>query len=618
MDGFLAFTVLGLVMGAGYAVAASGLVLTYTTSGVFNIAHGAVGMVMAFLYWELTAGRGLPAWAGSLLVVGVVAPASGALIERTVMRRVAGSPVSVSLVVTVGLLVALIGVAQTAWPPAARPVEPFFGAAGIGVGGAFVTYHDLLTIVLSLVAGGGLYALLNRTRIGIAMRASADDRDLLALYGGRPRLVSSIAWAIGAAFAALAGILLTPIVQLDYYALTLLVISAYAAAMLGRLRSLPLTFAGAVALGLVQSYAAGYLPTSQALVGVRAAIPTLFLFAVLVFLPQVRLRVGEIRGIAAVRVPGAGKVAAAGLAFVAAVGAASLLLPTVQVHRLTLGLVYAAAMLSLVLLTGYGGHVSLAQFTFAGVGAVTVAKVGASSPLALLAAAAVAAAVGALVALPVLRLTGLYLALGTLAFGQLMDKLVFQALFGLGGSLPVARPAVLAGEDAYAVFTATIFVALAAGLLALRRGRLGRRVVAARDSPLAAATLGLDGRALRIGLFALSAGVAGLAGGLFAGLRGSVGAADFQVMLSLPLLLLAVVGGATSVTGAVIGGFALMLLPVLQSEAPALGGLVFLLVGIGAIGLGREPGGMASRVFRAGHWCRRAAATKGLLPRAAS
>ncbi|MQA87638.1 MAG: inner-membrane translocator [Streptosporangiales bacterium] len=589
-------------MGAGYAVAASGLVLTYTTSRVFNVAHGAIGMVMAFCYWELSAGGlvpgGLPAWAAVLLVVGVIAPAFGLAVERIMMRRLTESPAGVSLVVTVGLLVALIGLAQTLWPPTARPVEPFFGAGGVRLGGVLVTYHDLLTIGVSLAVAAGLYLLLGRTRTGIAMRAVAVDRDLLALHGGRPRLLSSLSWAVGAALAALAGILLTPIVQLDYYELTLLVVAAYAAAVLGRLRSLPLTFAGAVVLGLLQSYAAG----------LRAAIPTLFLFAVLVFLPQVRLRSGGIRGIAAVPVPGPRRVAAAGLALVAAVGLASLLLPTVQVSRLALGLVYATVMLSLVLLTGYGGHVSLAQFTFVGVGAVTVAKLGGSpgwpSPLALLAGAAVAAAVGALVALPVLRLTGLYLALATLAFGQLMDKVVFQTAFGLGESLPVPRPREFAGEGAYAVFVAAVFVVMAAGLLALRRGRIGRMLVAMRDSPAACATLGLNQRGLRIGLFAASAGMAGLAGGLFGGLRGTIGAADFQVFKSLPLLLLAVVGGVTSVTGALLGGLVLMLLPILQSEVPALGGLVFLLVGIGAVSLGRDPGGAASHLFRAGRWAR--------------
>jgi branched-chain amino acid transport system permease protein len=604
MTALLAFTVLGLVTGAGYAVAASGLVLTYSTSRVFNVAHGAVGMVMAFLYWELSHHRGLPAWAALLLVVGVVAPLCGAVVERTMMRHLADAPVGVSLVVTVGLLVGLIGLAQAVWPPTARPVRPFFGERGFRLGEAFVSLHDLITIAVALAVAVVLYAFLNLTRVGVAMRASVDDRGLLALHGARPSRMSALSWSAGSALAALGGILLTPVVQLDYYELTLLVISAYAAAMLGRLRSLPLTFAGALVLGLLQSYAVGYLPTAGALSGLRAAIPTLFLFAALLLLPQAQLRVGQIRGVAGVPVPPAGKAALAGATLVSAVWVVSFALPEVHLARLALGFTYALVALSLVPLTGYGGYVSLAQFTFVGVGAVTVAKLGSSSPLALVAAAAVAAGVGALVALPSLRLHGLYLALTTLAFAQLADKLLFQAgfAFGFNGSLPVPRLEVLglrlADERAYLVLATLVFVLAGLGVLALRRGRYGRMIIAMRDSPAACATLGLDLRAGRVALFALSAGLAGLAGGVLGGLRQTVAASDFQLFTSLPLLLLAVVAGVTSVTGAGIAGMLLMLLPVLQSEFPALGGLVFLVVGLAAVGLGRDPNGIASHLFR--------------------
>jgi branched-chain amino acid transport system permease protein len=608
MSGFIAFTVLGLVTGAGYAVAASGLVLTYSTSRVFNVAHGAVGMVMAFLCWELTVQRGLPAWLAVLLVVGVAAPLLGALAERVMMRHLAGAPEGTTLVVTVGLLIMLIGAAQAVWPATARPVEPFFGQRGFRVGTAFVTFHDLVMVAAALVVAGGLYGLLTRTRIGAAMRASVDNRDLLRLYGARTSMVSALSWAIGAALAALAGILLTPVVGLSYFDLTLLVISAYAAAVVGRLRSLPWTFAGALLLGLAQSYAVGYLPPTEALSGLRAAIPALFLFAALLLSPQATLRVGQIKGIAGVPVPPARRALVAGAVLVGAAAAASLALTAAQNDQLALGFVYGVVMLSLVPLTGYGGFVSLTQLTFVGIGAVTVARLGTASPLGLLAAAAVAALVGALVALPALRLRGLYLALSTLAFGLLMDKLVFQSslAFGFNGSLSVPRLALpgvdLSGERAYLVVSAAAFVAVGLGVLALRRSRYGRILLAMRDSPAGCATLGLNMRWTRVRLFALSAGIAGFAGGLLGGLRQTVAATDFQLMGSLPLLLLAVVAGVTSVSGAALGGMALMLLPVLASEFPALGGLVYLCVGVASVGLGRDPNGVVSHLFKLGRW----------------
>ena len=604
MTAFLAFTVLGLVTGAGYAIAAGGLVLTYSTSRVFNVAHGAIGMVMAFLWWQLGAQLDVPSWLAALLVVGVAAPLLGVLAERLMMRHLADAPVGTTLVVTVGLMVTLIGAAQAIWPASARTVEPFLGQRGFTVATAFVTYHDLIMVGAAIASAAMLYGLLTFTRFGVAMRASVDNRGLLRLYGARTAVVSALSWAIGSALAALAGIMLTPVVGLSYFDLTLLVISAYAAAVVGRLKSLPWTFAGALLLGLAQSYAVGYLPPVELLSGLRAAIPALFLFAALILSPQAQLRVGQIKGFSGVPVPGARRTLVAGAVLVGAVAAVAYAVPATQADRLALGFVYGIVMLSLVPLTGYGGFVSLTQLTFVGIGAITVARLGSPSPLSLLAAAAVAALVGVVVALPALRLQGLYLALSTLAFGLLMDKLVFQAsfAFGFNGSLTAPRLLNIRGERAYLVLSTVAFVLVGAGVLALRRSRHGRILLAMRDSPAGCATLGLNLRWTRVRLFALSAGIAGFAGGLFGGLRQTVAATDFQLFNSLPLLLLAVVAGVTSVTGAALGGMTLMVLPIVASEVPTLGGLVFLCIGVASVGLGRDPNGVASRLFAIGRW----------------
>ena len=606
MSSLLSFTILGIFTGAAYAIAASGLVLTYSTTRVFNIAHGAFGMVMAFVYWDFSQRQNIPAWISLGLVLLVVAPAFGLFVQRFVTRGLGDAPVSVSLVVTVGLFVGLIGLAQQIWPPAARSVPQFFNQRGFELGDVFITYHQLLTILLSALVAGGLFLLLNRTRVGTAMRAAVDNPDLLKLYGGKPGLVAALAWAIGTSLAALAGILLTPVIGLDYYELTLLVINAYAAAMLGRLKSLPLTFAGAMTLGILQSYAVAYLPSTGDLSGLRAVIPTLFLFAVIIAMPQAQLRVGQVKGIVSARLPSVQRAVTAGAVLVVVVAVLTLSMSASNVLLAGTAATYAMVMLSLVLLTGYGGHVSLAQFTFAGVGALAYAKLDSPNLLGLLLAALIAAAVGALVALPVLRLTGLYLALSTLAFGVLMDKLVFQAsfAFGFNGSLPAERLAVLGititDGGTYVLLMTIIFVLMGIGLLQLRRGRLGRILIAMRDSPAACGTLGLNMRWFRVGLFGLSAGMAGLAGALFAGLRQTISATDFQLLSSLPLLLLAVVCGVTSVTGAAIGGVFFMMLPVLQSNYPGLAGLAFVVIGFGAVALGRDPNGLANLLFAVG------------------
>jgi branched-chain amino acid transport system permease protein len=605
MDLFVSYTITGLFFGAAYAVAASGLVLTYTTTRIFNLGHGAISMIMAYIYWQLHVDSGLPTWLSVVLVLFVIAPLFGVVLERFVMRGLGDSPVSVTLVVTLGLFVFLVGVAQYFWPTTRqRYVSRFFGYHSFSVLGVQMYYHYLLTIVVAALVAGGLYVLLNRTRIGTAMRAAVDNRELLTLFGASANRVSMLSWAIGSSLAALAGVLLVSQTGLDYYSLTFLVVSSFAAAMLGRLTSLPLTYLGAVVLGLLVGYSQ-YVRHPQVLQdGLQTSLPTLMLFGILIFVPQVRLRVGQVKGILAASVPSATRAIAAGVGLLVLTVVVLPMLDVTNTQRVGIAITYAIVMLSLVLLTGYGGYVSLAQLTFVGVGATVVAKMHTSSPVAILIAILVSAAVGALVALPVLRLTGLYLALATLAFGQLMDNIVFQAnsLYAFGGSLPVDRVSLFGygfgDTGAYVFLMVAVFVLVALGLLALRRGPVGRLLIALRDSPVACGTLGLNQRWFRVAVFSVSAGIAGLGGALLAGLHEYATAADFDTFQSLPLLLTVVVAGVTSMSGALVGGFLLMLLPVIQATDPSLSGLVFLVIGGGALLLGRDPNGLMNVVYR--------------------
>ncbi len=231
-----------------------------------------------------------------MLVLFVVAPAIGVVIQRFIARGLGDAPVGVGLIVTVGMFVGVVGLAQKQWPPEARFVEPFFADKSWQVGESIVTAQQVITILASVAVAVGLYLLLTRTRIGTAMRASVDNPELLKLFGGRPDTAAAISWALGISLSALAGILLVPVVGLDYFALTLLVVNAYAAAMVGRLKSLPLTFAGAMALGILDSLALGYITPDSFLANIRPALPPLFLFAIVILLPQAQLRVGQVKG----------------------------------------------------------------------------------------------------------------------------------------------------------------------------------------------------------------------------------------------------------------------------------------------------------------------------------
>ncbi|MGZ4105181.1 MAG: ABC transporter permease [Actinomycetota bacterium] len=601
MNVFLSFTVIGIVTGAIYAIAATGLVVTYSTSGIFNIAHGAIGMVMAFLYWELRVHRHWPAPLALALIVLVIAPALGALIERTLMRRLRGATVAASLVVTVGLMVLLLGIGEAIWDPTVgRELPEFFYPKGFHLLGTFVTWHDAITILAGAGVASFLWLFLGRTRTGVAMRAVVDDRNLLSLNGARPDRVSMLSWALGASLASLAGILLAPVLQLNHLVLTLLVVNAYAAAMVGRLRSLPLTYLGGLALGLAESYTIGYVHLQGWLLGLRPSIPTLFLFAVLLLLPESRLRAARLAGAVTPRVPTRRTALTGSVILVLAAVVASRMLSSSDLIRVGQGMAFALIMLSLVPLTGFGGQVSLCQMTFAGLGAFAMAKLGVDgSILGLLLAAALAAGVGALIALPALRLQGLYLALSTMAFAALMDYMFFPNthVFGNLGTVPVARLRFLGmrfeSERAYFVLLAVAFAALSLVVVSIRRGRFGRRLTAMRDSQVACATLGLSLARTKLAVFMLSAAMAGVAGALYGGLRGSAGPTDFVMFQSLPILLLAVIGGITSTSGALIGGLSFALLGVLQEKVPSIGGITFLLTGLGAVSVGMNPNGVS-------------------------
>jgi branched-chain amino acid transport system permease protein len=596
----LALTVTGLVTGCIYALTASGLVLTYTTSGIFNFAHGAVGMIAAFSYWQLTVKQGIPTVPAVLLTVLVLSPLMGVLIELVLVRRLGNASLEVTLTVTVGLLLLLLALANTIWDTTTpRRVHAFFAGHQVTVGGVVLRYHQLVIIAAAIVVPLALWAFLRLTRTGVAMRAVVDDRELAALTGASPARIGMLGWGLGAALAGLAGVLLASQVELNATTLTLLVINGYAAAVMGRLSNLPLTIAGGLLLGVLQSLAVGYVTISW-LNQVQQIIPMLFLFLALLIAPPTRLRIGQLAPLVAPKVPGARQsyLAAAGFLVVAAV--ITLTLPIANVDRVTHGVAVAIILLSLVPMVGYGSMVSLCQLTFAGVGCVAMAKTG-GSVLGLLVAVLAPAAVAVLIALPTMRLRGLYLSLATLAFGYAMDDAFFSngSVMTLTLGLPVPRPLGLDGARGYLFFVTVAFTLCAVGVLALRRSTLGRRLVALGDSPAGCATIGMSIRSTKLGVFALSAGLAGLGGALLGGQQGVVGVTDFSLLFSLTLLLMAVVWGIRTISGVLIAALLLEIVPMLNGHLGAIGNSVLpLLVGLGAVGLGKSQNGIVGAVLQ--------------------
>jgi branched-chain amino acid transport system permease protein len=622
MSEFLTFTVIGIVYGCIFALTSTSLVLVYTTSGVFNFANGAIGMIGAFAYWELAINRGWPDWLAILAVLLVIAPALGALIEFGLIRRVARLGLEATITVTIALLLLLIAIATIIWSPDTTRVVPyFFPGDQVKIAGIYVTYHQLIVVGVALLIAIGLRLFLYNTRTGIATRAVVDDGELASLTGANPSRYSQLGWAMGSSIAALAGILLSALVNLDIETLALLVINGYAAAVIGRLRNLPLTFAGGIVLGLITQYLHGYLPQGAWLNTLYPISPMVILFIALLLLPPRGLP-GRVTAPRQPRIPKLRESVVAGAIFVVLAFFVAGALSMHSLNVATIGISYGVIMLSLVLLTGYGGQISLCQLTFAGLGAYAMAHVGGQSGslLGILAAVGLAGAVGAIIALPALRLRGLYLALSTLAFAFAMDAGFFQNNRFLGEVAPlfISRPHIpgidTTNNRTYFVVVCTVFALAAVGILALRRSTFGRRLIAMGDSQAACATMGLSLTRMKLAVFTLSAGLAGLGGALLAASAesGLVSASDYQTTESLILLLLAVVAGIRTVSGMAFAGILLALGPTLQTASwmphALQADIVPLLVGLSAIGIAYNPGGTFGGNTPAQRWRDRKAA----------
>ena len=602
MSEFFSLLVAGIVAGSIYAVSASGLVVTYNTTGIFNFAHGAVGMLMAYLFWQFWQGWHWPVILSLVLVLAVAAPLLGLLIERAIMRPLYGATTNIALVVTLGLLLLIVGVASSIWKQTDTHTLPeFFTGHQVTIGSVSVSYEQLITVAVAVAVAVGLRLMFTRTRTGVAMRAVVDDPELAQLAGAPSSRISGYAWMIGAMFAGLAGILSAP-QTMQMVILTELVIYGYAAAVVGRLRSLPLTFLGAMILGIGNSMAIGYVPSSLRTYVVEA-LPMALLILVLLTMPQARLAIGRVVRPRPPRAASRRSTAVGSVTLVAVATIGSFLVTGSNLNTLGEAMATGLLVLSLIPLAGYGGQVSLCQYTFAGLGALAMHWVGhGDSVLGLLAAVGLCGAGGAVLALPAIRLRGLYVALATLAFAVLMDNMFWSdpSIVGQSGLITVGRAHIFgldfATTRSYVIFLAVVFAACLIGVGALRRGAFGRRLVAMNDSPAACTTVGLDLTVTKLAIFSLSAAMAGLAGALLAGVGGVIGPSQVTFFSSLILFVALTLQGTNLLSTAVGAGFGIPLASVIGSHVPALANFSYIAFGVGIIAIGRNPNAMG-KVF---------------------
>ena len=593
MNNLLPYVILGITAGSVYGLTGTGLVLTYKTSGIFNFAQGAVATVGAYVFYILHDDIvHLPAVPTALICVFVLGPVLGLGME-VMARRLADASATMRVVATIGIVLVVQGFFSAMFGTLARTFPAWLPQDSVEIGGVFVGEDQMVIIGIALAATVALFLFFRRTRLGLAMRGVVDNPELLDLAGTSPATVRRWSWVIGSSFAVLAGILLAPSLNLDATVLTLLVVQAFGAAAIGRFSSLPLTYVGGLVVGVIASVATKYVVTgSPALAGLPASIPFIVLFLVLVFTPRSKLAARQMsrpQPVASYAAPVRVQVAGA-----IVLGAILLVIPHLvnagQLPYWSDGLTQVVLFLSLGLLVRTSGQVSLCQAAFAAIGATTMghltAGFGLPWGLALLLAGLTAVPVGAFIAIPAIRLPGVFLALATFGFAITMEQMGYPLWIMFGSSSlgqAVNRPSFAASDIAY--YYLVLAFAVAAGLLVvwLVRSRLGRLLRGMADSPVALATHGTSVVVTRVLVFCLAAFLAGISGALFGGVVHAVTSTDFTSFSSLTLLALLVIMPGREPWYAFGAGFSLVIIPSWISTGATVSDWLNVLFGVAAV-----------------------------------
>lgn len=572
MSDILPFLIAGIVTGSLYGVTAMGLVLTYRTSGIFNFGHGAIAAGAAYLFYELRTLHGMPWPVAGFVCVFVAAPLLGATLE-VVGRGLAGATPAAKIVATVGIFLAIQGTLTFHYGSSTIVFEPFLPQRVYEVAGVRIGADQIIVTLLGLALAVGLSAFLRYTRLGIAMRGMVDDPSLLDLTGASHSGIRLASWVIGSCFAALSGLLIAPTIGLDPLLLTMLVVQAFGAAVIGRLASLPLTYAGGLIIGVLAALLTKYVSGHAALAGLPASVPFIVLFGVLLTSRRGRLseagtvRVGRVQRRLPVPVT---------RGLVVATAVLLLAVPELVGTRLSVytnGLIFALVFLSLRLLVRSSGQVSLCHAAFAAIGAAAFSHLshglGLPWPLAVVGAGLAAMPVGALVAIPAIRLSGLYLALATFGFGVLVERLGFTTalMFGQVGARVTPRPQAeifglrLAGDRGFYYVVLTVVVLGVLVVRAVDATRLGRLLKGLAGSPLTLTTQGATVNITRVLVFAISAALAGVAGALFGALSGSTNGTPFNSLQSLLWLAVLAIAGSGRFSAAFVAAGLLAVVP---------------------------------------------------------
>ena len=620
MTDLVQFLLLGLGSGSLAALLGLGLVLIYRGSGTINFAHGSFVLLGAYLDYELNTQHGMPRAVSmplSCAAVGLIGVAVQVLLMRPLRDKSALSRV----IATLGVLTVVQQGVTIRYGSSQVLVSAPLPEGSVRLGSVVVGQYAFWLLGIAAVSTVALTVTARRTKLGLAVSAAAENQRAAAALGLSPNLLACVSWGVGSALAGLAGTLF-PAVSSNFLAingLSLMIVSGLAAALLGGFRSFPLVLVSGLLIGIVQSECASpafltHVGNQVSTTGLSDSIPFLFIVVVLV----ARGRSLPIRGSVTERLPriGSGRISTTGVVVLTSAFALLSMLVFKQAWNVALvnTLAVAVIALSVVVVTGLGGQLSLAQFALAGlsgwISGRLVANHGWTLGPALLVSVALTIAIGVLFGLPALRARGANLAVITFGLGFATWSLVFNNGDYTGrANGTVLQPQHLLGVDldpnahsgTYATLCAVCFAACVLLVGNLRRGRTGRRLLAVRANERAAASLGINVVGAKLYAFAVGAGIAAVGGVLLTFTYSSVRYSTlFDPFSSVTVMTFAVIGGIGYLSGPLWGSLlatagilnyaVTQALPGATDWLPLIGGLLLLATLLAA------PDGMAAAV----------------------
>ena len=601
MEDLFSYSVLGISRGLAYGLIALGLVLIYKGSRILNLAQPFFGLLAAFLCWWFTANAGFlpfeastrPRFVVAAVLTLVLIGLNGYLLEHGLFRRLRRAPRLITLVATLAIGQGTVGLVTILFSRNQEQAEqlriiPTVLRNVVELGDVNLTGGDIQVLLVVPVVALALAAYFKLSRFGVAIRAAAENGDSARLLGIPVDRVAAFTWIVGSVLAGLAGILIAA--KDSSLATTTLstgfLVKGLAAALIGGLTSLPGALVGGLVVGVGEAIISGFF---QDTIGAADVVFFVAVVAMLAFRPQGLFGQREdtedkVAFVPALRdLPARLKAtpfptALSGVSIMTVVTfavAVSAVTGSATNDRLTAVAIFAMVGVSLTVLMGYTGQISLGHWALVGVGAFASANLyerlgvpfAITVPLVFLIGMVVSLVIG----LPALRIKGLYLAVVTVTFSYAAELFLFKSeLFGGAQTgrpmkMPVIGPLDMSDPSNRPLFLFSLAMLLLSVLIArnLLMGRTGRAFVALRENEKAAATLGVRLARTRLVAFAVSGGIASLAGLVFAMRVNTVNATDFPTEISLVLVLMVMIGGLTSLSGPVLGAMVVFGLPFL-------------------------------------------------------